>query len=96
MQRGGCVYILSNQFHTVLYIGVTANLVACIHQHRNKIDPGSFTAKFNCSKLLYYESFPRIEEAITREKQMKRWKREWKRRLIQETNPGWIDLFDTL
>ena len=96
MQYGGCVYIVSNQSHSVLYIGVTANLLVRVTEHREKRNPESFTAKYNCCKLVFYESFPRIEEAIIREKQMKKWKREWKERLIIEVNPAWIDLFYTL
>jgi putative endonuclease len=96
MQYGGTVYILTNKINTVLYIGVTTDLHARICEHREKVDPNSFTAKYNCYKLLYYESFSRIEEAITREKQMKKWKREWKEKLIAVKNPNWIDLFDEI
>jgi len=96
MQYGGCVYILANCSHSVLYIGVTSNILARIAEHRDKKYPDSFTAKYNCYKLLYYENFPRIEEAIMREKQMKKWKRAWKERLIAEMNPTWMDLYETL
>ena len=96
MQYGGCVYIISNYSHSVLYIGVTSNLLARVTEHANKTYPDSFSAKYNCYKLLYYENFPRIEEAIAREKQMKKWKREWKERLINEMNPDWRDLYETL
>lgn len=96
MQYGGCVYIISNQSHRVLYIGVSSNIVARVSDHRNKKYPNSFTAKYNCNKLLYYKAFGRIEEAIVREKQMKKWKRAWKEKVITEMNPGWRDLYDTL
>jgi putative endonuclease len=96
MQYGGCVYIITNKINTVLYIGVTSNLYARIAEHRDKTHTASFTAKYNCCKLVYFECYPRIEEAITRETQMKRWKREWKEKLINAENPNWIDLFDTL
>jgi putative endonuclease len=96
MQYGGCVYIITNQINTALYIGVTSNLYARISEHRDKKYPSSFTAKYNCCKLIYYEFYPRIEETILRETQMKRWKREWKEKLIATTNPNWIDLFDSL
>jgi putative endonuclease len=96
MERGGCVYILTNHFHTVLYIGVTSDLYARIIEHRDKLYPGSFTAKFNCNKLVYYEQFSTIEEAIGKEKQLKNWKRAWKINLINCENPNWEDLFLTL
>jgi putative endonuclease len=96
MQYGGCVYIISNYTHSVLYIGVTSNILARVTEHRDKKHPDSFTAKYNCCKLLYYESFFRIEEAIVREKQMKKWKRAWKESLIIEMNPSWNDLYETL
>jgi putative endonuclease len=79
-----------------LYIGVTSNILARVTEHRDKKHPDSFTAKYNCCKLLYYESFFRIEEAIVREKQMKKWKRAWKESLIIEMNPSWNDLYETL
>ena len=93
MQYGGSVYILTNQINTVLYIGVTSDLYARICEHKEKKYPESFTAKYNCNKLLYYEFHSRIEEAIAREQQMKKWKREWKERLIGSLNPNWTDLF---
>jgi len=96
MKYGGCVYITGNRSHSVLYIGVTSDLPARITAHRDKKYPNSFSAKYNCNKLFYYEIFARIEEAITREKQLKKWKREWKEKLIGEMNPGWIDLYESL
>ncbi len=93
MERGGCVYILTNLNHTVLYIGVTSGLYFRIIEHREKKYPNSFTAKYNCCKLIYYEQFFEIEEAIAREKQLKNWKRQWKINLINEHNPHWDDLF---
>jgi putative endonuclease len=90
------VYIIANHSHTVLYIGVTSNLLARVNEHRDRKHPNSFTAKYKCYKLLYYEGFMRIEEAIAREKQMKKWKRAWKEKLINDSNPGWDDLFETL
>jgi putative endonuclease len=68
MERGGCVYILTNYSHTVLYIGVTSDFYTRIIEHREKLYPGSFTAKFNCNKLVYYEQFSTIDEAIGKEK----------------------------
>lgn len=72
MIHGGTVYILSNKKRSVLYIGVTSDLVVRIQQHQEGKD-GSFTTKYNCTDLIYYEHFRSIEEAIKREKQLKNW-----------------------
>ena len=96
MERGGCIYILTNFNNTVLYIGVTSDLYSRIVQHREKKYPQSFTARYNCNKLIYYEQFSTIIEAIGREKQLKNWKREWKIKLIQTQNQNWDDLFLSL
>ncbi len=96
MERGGCIYILTNFTHNVLYIGVTSDLYSRIIEHNEKLYPTSFSAKYNCNKLVYYEQFSNIEEAIGKEKQLKNWKRAWKINLINSTNPEWIDLFETL
>lgn len=96
MERGGCVYILTNSNHTVLYIGVTSDLYFRITEHREKKYPNSFTAKYNCHKLIYFEQFFDIEEAIAKEKQLKNWRRQWKINLINEHNPNWNDLFPEL
>lgn len=87
---------MTNEYGSVLYIGVTSDLFIRIPEHKNKIYSNSFTAKYNCIKLVYYETYPRIEDAITREKQLKKWKRAWKLELISKFNPEWKDLFDTL
>ncbi len=94
MQRGGCVYILTNNHNTTLYIGVTANLPRRIMEHKEKVHPKSFTAMYNLFKLVYYETFHSIEEAIAREKQLKGGSRKKKEALIAAFNPGWVDLFD--
>ena len=67
MERGGCIYIITNSFNSVLYIGVTSDLYSRIYDHKNKKYPESFAAKYNCNKLVYYEMFPSVEEAIGRE-----------------------------
>jgi putative endonuclease len=67
MKRGGAVYIMANEFHHVLYTGVTSDLKKRVYEHKNKIDPESFTAKYQTFKLIYYEGFHRIEDAIARE-----------------------------
>jgi putative endonuclease len=96
MQYGGTVYILTNVHNQVLYIAVTSDLFTRIPEHINKVYPDSLTAMYNCNKLVYYETFGRIEDAIAREKVLKRWNREWKNKLITDFNPEWKDLFATL
>src|SRR6201996_306161 len=95
-QQGGCVYILTNPYHNVLYVGVTSDLIGRIWDHKNKTYPKSFTAKYNCDKLVYYEFHPRIEEAIAVEKALKGGNRKAKLKLINAMNPTWIDLYDNL
>jgi len=85
------VYILSNKNNNVLYTGVTNNLERRMLEHKSKVN-ASFTAKFNCNKLLYYEEFQWIEEAIAREKQIKGGSRLKKIKLINTHNPNWEDL----
>ena len=96
MQYGGCVYIITNDNHTVLYIGVTSDLYFRVIQHKTHEFPQSFTARYNCHKLVYYEPFTTIIEAIGREKQLKKWNRGWKEKLIETVNPEWKYLFDEL
>jgi putative endonuclease len=92
---GGWVYIVTNKPHGVLYTGVTADLAARTVQHREGT-ASSFARKHHCTRLVYAERHERIEDAIAREKAVKQWHRLWKLRLIQEHNPEWADLFDTL
>ncbi|WP_436836596.1 GIY-YIG nuclease family protein [Paraglaciecola arctica] len=86
------VYIITNRYNTTLYIGVTSNLIKRIYQHKNKLVKG-FSAQYNLDKLVYFECFEDMENAITREKRLKVWKRDWKNRLINEMNPRWKDLY---
>lgn len=86
------VYIMANKPNGVIYIGVTDNIDERVKEHKLKISPKSFTAKYNCDKLIYFEEFENGEDATIREKQFKKWKREWKIKLIEEMNPGWSDL----
>jgi putative endonuclease len=95
-QRGGCVYILTNKMHTVLYIGVTSDLTGRIWDHKNKTYPRSFTAKYNCDKLVYFCFYPHIEEAIGAEKTLKDRSRAYKNQLVSSLNPDWVDLYDSL
>lgn len=85
------VYILSNFKRTTLYIGITSNLEKILYEHKNKLIKG-FSEKYNCDRLVYFEDTKDIESAIAREKQLKKWKREWKDELIQSDNPQWLDL----
>ena len=96
MQYGGTVYLITNHWNTVLYLGVTSNLIARISEHKEKTHLNSFSSKYNTCKLVWYESFSKIEEAIAKEKMMKKWKRDWKEKLIKEMNPECKDLYDTL
>jgi len=91
----GYVYILSNKNRTVLYIGVTANLIRRIKQHKGAT--GSvFTKRYNATDLLYFEKFTSIVEAIAREKKLKNWHKDWKWNLINENNPELRDLYPEL
>ena len=94
MQKGGFVYIMTNKNNTVLYTGVTNDLKRRVYEHINKIDPKSFAAKYNINKLVYYEGFHRIEEAITREKKVKAGSRQKKIELINSINKDWNDLYE--
>ena len=87
------VYIITNKNNTVLYIGVTSDLVKRMFQHKSKTYKG-FAAKYNCDKLVYFEEFSSIEEAISREKQLKNYKRDKKISLIELENSEWKDLSD--
>lgn len=90
-----CVYILTNQRNGTLYVGVTAELAQRIWIHREGLSEG-FSRKYGLKRLVYYEIFNSMYEAIQREKQIKKWKRLWKIRLIEEMNPQWDDLYPSL
>jgi len=96
LPKGGCVYIMTNKMHTVLYTGVTSDITGRVWQHKNKYYPNSFTAKYNCNKLVYYFFYPRIEEAIAAEKTIQGGSRKNKINLINSLNPEWRDLYDDL
>lgn len=89
------VYILSSFKNGSLYIGVTSNLENRIYLHKNGLIEG-FTKKYNIKNLVYFEIYDDISNAITREKQIKRWKRIWKIELIEKNNPSWNDLYKKL
>ncbi len=90
-ERQPCVYILASKLYGTIYIGVTSNLIARLWQHRNDALPG-FTSSYAVHMLVHYELFGEMELAILREKQLKRWHRQWKINLINESNPHWADL----
>jgi putative endonuclease len=94
MVKGGCTYIMANERNTVLYTGVTADLYSRVFDHKQKVNPSSFTGRYNITKLVYYESFYSIEEAIDREKQIKAGSRASREKLINAMNPEWRDLFE--
>lgn len=91
----GYVYILASKKHGTLYIGVTSDLQKRIWQHKEKVVVG-FTQKYGVDKLVYYEIFDDMANAIMREKQMKKWNRDWKIKRIEETNPDWDDLYESI
>ena len=87
------VYILSNQTNSTLYIGVTNDLKRRLYEHKNKLIDG-FSSKYNTNKLVYFEETSDVKTAIQREKNLKKWNRQWKNELIEKTNPDYKDLSD--
>ncbi len=83
---------MTNKSNKVLYIGLTDNIDERVKEHKLKVYPKSFTARFNCDKLVYFEEIEEGLKATKRDKQMKKWKRQWKINLIEELNPSWSDL----
>ena len=93
--RGGWVYIMADRYRGTMYVGVTADLPARIHQHR----PGAgsdFCKRYDLDRLVWAEQMSAISDAIAQEKRIKRWPREWKFELIEKINPDWRDLLDIL
>ena len=95
MQKQFFVYILASKPHGTLYVGVTSTLARRVWQHKSKVIDG-FTSKYGIDKLVHYEVFDSPQQAIQREKQLKRWKRQWKIDLVEETNPQWRDLYEDI
>jgi putative endonuclease len=89
------VYILSNKYNNVLYVGITNDLIRRVYEHKNKLVEG-FTEKYNVDKLVYYELFNDAINAITREKKLKGYSRKKKVELINSFNPEWNDLYENL
>ena len=90
------VYILANVTGTVVYTGVTNDIVRRVYEHKHNNDPNSFTAKYSVHKLVYYESTSGRYEAISREKQIKSWNRKRKNELVESMNPKWMDLYESI
>jgi putative endonuclease len=93
--KSGCVYIMANKRNGTIYLGVTSNLQQRIWQHREGVVEG-FTKENACKILVWYEAYDDLQEARRRESQMKKWNRLWKLRVIEEMNPDWNDLFESL
>ena len=89
------IYIMTNKTNSTLYIGVTSGLIKRVYEHKNALVDG-FTKRYNLKKLVFYEIYDDINNAIAREKQLKAWKREWKVELIESQNRDWSDLYDGL
>jgi putative endonuclease len=89
------VYILASKPRGVLYVGVSNDLVSRVYIHRNELVEG-FTKKYYVHKLVYFETFEDRDEALKKEKLLKKWRREWKIELIEKGNPNWDDLYDTI
>lgn len=87
---------MTNKPKGVLYIGSTKRLKKRVYQHKNKSHPNTFSARYNLDKLVYFENHDSKETMLLREKQMKKWNRDWKIELIEKTNPDWKDLSDDL
>ncbi len=94
--KPGFIYILTNRKSTTLYVGVTSDIVIRVGQHKAKWDKKSFTARYNLDKLVYYEAFQMIGDAIGREKQLKGGSRANKETLINSINPEWLDLYEEM
>ena len=95
MEKQFYVYILASKRNGTLYTGVTSNLIKRIWQHKNELLEG-FSKKYKVKNLVYYEVHNNVGSALTREKQIKKWRRAWKLRLIEEKNPEWKDLYNEI
>ena len=90
------VYILANNTRTTIYTGITNDLIRRVYEYKHHLDPNSFTAKYDVTRLVYFDSTPDVRSAIEREKQIKGWNRRRKNTLVSEMNPTWEDLYESL
>ena len=88
------MYMLTNEHGNVMYVRVTNDLIRRVYEHKNHLDKESFTARYNVTKLVYYESTSDVEAAIEREKQIKGWNRKRKNKMVETRNPNWFDLYE--
>jgi len=95
MNKQPCVYLLASKRNGTLYVGVTSDLVKRVWEHKNHVVDG-FTKQYGVVHLVWYEVHETMESAIQREKAIKEWQRAWKLKLIEEFNPDWKDLYDTV
>jgi putative endonuclease len=89
------VYLLASRRHGTLYLGVTRDLAQRVHEHKSRVVPG-FSARYQVDRLVWFEMYDDPVNAITREKELKKWRRDWKIRLIEEQNPDWHDLYEEI
>ena len=95
MIKVGYVYIMASRLNGTIYLGVTSDLAKRAYQHRNAVIDG-FTKTYGCRLLVWYEAHDELDSARLRERQLKKWNRDWKLRLIEEKNPDWLDLYESL
>lgn len=95
MSRIYHVYIMASDRNGTLYVGVSSDLARRVYEHRHGVT-GGFTGRYGVKRLVYLEPFDDVEHAMQRERQIKKWNRNWKLELIEKTNPQWLDLYDTL
>ena len=93
--RGGWLYMMADRYRGAIYTGVTADIVRRVYQHRT-LHGSKFVKRYDLLRLVYAEPYERIEDAIAREKAIKKWRRAWKIELIEKANPDWRDLYDSL
>ncbi|MGI8526782.1 MAG: GIY-YIG nuclease family protein [Pseudolabrys sp.] len=89
------VYLVAGKRNGTLYLGVTNDLVRRVHEHKTKVQKG-FTKRYDLTRLVWFETYDDPTNAIAREKDIKKWRRDWKLRLIEQSNPQWIDLFEQI
>ena len=89
------VYLMASRKDGTLYVGVTSDLIKRVYQHKTKATPG-FTSRYDVNRLVWFETYDDPTTAITREKEIKKWRRDWKIKLIEDSNPDWKDLYSEI